>query len=109
MSKNHIIFTFIILSIIGFQANAETASKIELLDDAKIFAKFDDKKPLVANYFTAHNENEIIDFYKEKYGEIVTQESIKDIRILKFSHLNNNIRVIISHQDNRQQVDLLIN
>lgn len=103
--------TIIILALSTFvlKTYADEPTKIELLADAKVFAQYDDEKPMVANYFTSHSEEEIIMFYKEKYGEVTSQYRIKERLTLKFLLADNNIRIIISQQGKKQQVDILIN
>ncbi|GHF01989.1 hypothetical protein [Thalassotalea profundi] len=103
------VIALITISVFVFKAYAQEPIKVELLDDAKVFAQYDDEKPLVANYFTSHNEQEIIAFYEEKYGEIVSQERKKELLTLRFSESDSNIRIIVSKQNNKHQVDILIN
>ena len=109
ITTKSIVITMLTLSLFVFKAHAQEPTTIELIDDAKVFAQYDDEKPFVANYFTAHSEQEIIDFYKEKYGEIVSQERKRERLTVKFTQPENNIRIIISQQDAKHQVDLLIN
>ncbi len=81
---------------------------IPIVENARVFAQFDDEYPAVVNYFTPLSEQEVISFYQEKYGEIVTQERKRGRLMLKFSNDNNNIRVVISKQNKMRQVDVLV-
>ncbi|GAA5134437.1 hypothetical protein [Thalassotalea piscium] len=97
------------LSLFALKSSAETAATIELLPGAQVFAQYQDKKPFVANFFTEQSEQEIIDFYQSNYGEITSQTRIKGQLVLKFSSESDNIRIIVSRQSNKHQVDILIN
>lgn len=101
--------TLLLLGALSISASATESIKLEILEGANVFSKYDDEKPLVANYFTSHTEQEIIDFYKTVYGEISSEERIKERLTVKFLLAEDNIRIIISQQGNKQQVDMLIN
>jgi hypothetical protein len=84
------------------------ATAIPTLDDAKIFADFSDSTPAVLNYFTASSQVQVIDFYKQSYGEAVTQETKRGRLTLTYKKEDQAIRVVISEQDNKRQVDVII-
>ena len=81
---------------------------IPIVENARVFAQFDDEYPAVVNYFTPLSEQEVISFYQKKYGEILTQERKRGRLMLKFADDNNNIRVVISKQNKMRQVDVLV-
>ncbi|GLX76902.1 hypothetical protein tinsulaeT_02420 [Thalassotalea insulae] len=100
----------VIAIAISASASAEQSPEnftIAYLDDAKLFAEFTDELPAVINYFTQHNEQEIIDFYQQKYGEPSRSEMKRGRLTLYFNKDNQALRVIISKQGNRYQVDAL--
>ena len=103
---------FCSLSFIGStwaDNNTEQTIKIAKLNDAKVFASFTDKLPAVLNYFTSASQAEIIDFYKKAYGEVLSEELKRKRLTLTFKQENQAIRVVISSQNNKRQVDVLIN
>lgn len=81
---------------------------IPSLADAKVFAQFTDELPSVINYFTSHSEQEIISFYQDKFGKPIRSELKRERLTLYFSFENKQIRVIISQQGNKNQVDILM-
>jgi len=87
---------------------AEDIFDIPVIDDAIIFASFNDKTPAVINYFTSMNEKDIINFYKMSYGEISHQERKRGRLTLSFYPDDLAIRVIISKQNNKHQVDVIV-
>lgn len=98
-------------------ANAETidaetakAKKIEIpvLEGARIFAQFDDKAPAVINYFTTKTEQSVLDFYQESYGEPVAQERKRGRLTVNYIKAQQQIRVVISQQNNMRQVDVIV-
>lgn len=106
-------YAFVTLAIIlsgKLYAEQQTDSvNIPYLEDAKVFAEFTDKLPAVINYFTQHNRQEIIDFYQQKYGEATRSEMKRGRLTLYFNLDQHQLRVVISPQNNRQQVDILLN
>lgn len=81
---------------------------IEKLANAQVFAEFNDKLPAVLNYFTQSSEEDVIEFYENAYGNIVERNAFAGRSTLYFVHNEKQIRVVISTQDNKRQVDILI-
>ena len=81
---------------------------IPVVKNAQIFATFTDRFPAVVDYFTSVSEKNIISFYKNNYGEPIKQETKRGRLTLFFIKENKNIRVIISKQNSKQQVDIFI-
>ena len=75
--------------------------------DAQVFAEYKDKYPTVLNYFTHSSETEIITFYQKQYGEVLSQNLKRKRLTLFFTENNVSIRVVISQQNNKRQVDVL--
>ncbi|GAA6204470.1 hypothetical protein [Thalassotalea sp. SU-HH00458] len=88
------------------EANSNYA--IPFMDDAKIFAQFTHELPAVMNYFTAHTEQEIIAFYESNFGKATSSELKRERLTLYFTHHDKQLRVIISQQDKKNQVDILL-
>ena len=82
--------------------------EIKQLANAQVFASYIDELPAVLNYFTVSSKQEIIIFYQKHYGEVISQELKHKRLTLKFKHNEHNIRVVISTQNNKQQVDVLV-
>jgi hypothetical protein len=87
---------------------SDESHPIPYLEDAKIFAQFTDELPSVINYFTAHNEQEIINFYQERFGEAKSSEMKRGRLTLYFNHNDKQLRVVISKQGTKFQVDILL-
>lgn len=108
--------TVLSIFIIGVLFNHKTFAEqkndhlnIPYPSDAKIFADLNDELPVVLNYFTQLNEQEIISYYTEKFGEPISNNMKRGRLTLNFSMNDKNLRVIISQQGNRYQVDILLN
>lgn len=87
-----------------------TAKKVDIpvVAGARIFAQFDDKTPAVINYFTSATEQAVINFYQENYGEAIAQERKRGRLTLNYSTIQQQIRVVISQQNNLRQVDVIV-
>ncbi len=97
-----------IFSISTVFAQESTLINIPKVDDAQIFAEFTDKLPAVANYFTSATEVDVIAFYQAIYGEANSQERKRGRLTLYFSDEQHITRVVISQQNNKRQVDVLV-
>jgi hypothetical protein len=101
-------FTLITL-LSGFsQANAAEDLSTSVMDDARIFAQFDQEIPAVVSYFTKYTEIDIVRFYSDIYGKPIDSKTIRERLELTFVNTQHNIRIIISQQDKLRQVDILV-
>jgi len=81
---------------------------IPVLEDAQIFAEFTDSLPAVINYFTNASEDQVIDFYQQAFGEAASQERKRGRLTLKYTQGEEAKRVVISQQNKKRQVDVII-
>jgi ABC-type taurine transport system substrate-binding protein len=81
---------------------------IPILDNAQVFAEFTDKLPAVINYFTRSSEAEVIDFYQQAFGEPYSQELKRGRLTLQYQEGEEVMRVVISQQNKKRQVDVII-
>ena len=81
---------------------------IPVLEGAQIFAEFSDELPAVINYFTLSTEQQVIDFYQQSFGEPLSQERKRDRLTLKYQEGEELMRVVISQQNKKRQVDVII-
>ncbi|MEI6895333.1 MAG: hypothetical protein V5789_12080 [Colwellia sp.] len=81
---------------------------IPVLEDATIFAEFSDELPAVINYFTHASEAQVIDFYQQEFGEVHSQDRRRGRLTLKYQEGEETMRVVISPQNNKRQVDIII-
>lgn len=102
--------SFLCATLFCSQVYASEADKfaIEIMSDATVFAKLDDKVPAVVNYFTKNSETSIVAFYEDKYGKAVSSNRKRGRLEKAFEQNNYRINVIISEQNNQRQVDVLV-
>ena len=81
---------------------------IPMMTNAQVFADFTDAVPAVLNYFTRASKEEIIDFYQQHYGEDLSQEEKRGRLTLTYQQKNHSIRVVISQQNKKRQVDVIV-
>lgn len=81
---------------------------IPMVTNAQVFADFTDEIPAVLNYFTNATEDQVIDFYQQHYGEFISQERKRGRLTLTYQQAAHNIRVVISQQDRKRQVDVIV-
>lgn len=88
--------------------SAENSVSIPTLDNAQVFADFTDELPAVLNYFTLATEEQIIDFYDQNFGDSISQEVKRGRLTLTYKKEKQAIRVVISQQNNKRQVDVIV-
>lgn len=81
---------------------------IPMMTNAQVFADFTDDVPAVLNYFTRASKEEIIDFYQQHYGEDLSREEKRGRLTLTYQQKNHSIRVVISQQNKKRQVDVIV-
>ena len=81
---------------------------IPILEKSKVFADFRDELPAVINFYTKQSEDDVVNFYQKAYGEPVSQQRKRGRLVLKYRHKDKNIRVIVSKQNQYQQVDIIV-
>lgn len=81
---------------------------IPVLDDAQVFAEFSDSLPAVINYFTQSSEAKVIDFYQQAFGEAYSQDRKRGRLTLQYQEGEEAMRVVISQQNKKRQVDVII-
>jgi hypothetical protein len=81
---------------------------IPILEDAQVFAEYSDSLPAVINYFSYASESQVIDFYQQAFGEPRSQERKRGRLTLKYAEGAEAMRVIISQQNKRRQVDVIV-
>ncbi len=100
-------FTFS-ANVFALVDNQKDIVSIPMIENAQVFAEFTDDVPAVLNYFTTSKEAQIINFYQQQYGKALSQERKRDRLTLKFQQKNYDIRVVISQQNNKHQVDVIV-
>ena len=96
------------LSVFTFANDEKQPVSIPMIDDAQVFADFTDDTPAVLNYFTSSTEEQIIDFYQQNFGEVTSQEVIQERLTLTYLRETQTIRVVISQQNKKRQVDIIV-
>ncbi len=81
---------------------------IPVMASAKVFANLTDNLPAVLNYFIEIDEESIVNFYQKSYGPPTALERKRGILTLTYQQGVKSIRVIISPQGDKNQVDVLV-
>jgi hypothetical protein len=81
---------------------------IPIIEDAQVFAEYSDSLPAVINYFSYATESQVIHFYQQAFGEPRSQERKRGRLTLKYAEGAEAMRVIISQQNKRRQVDVIV-
>jgi len=111
--RNYTLLTSLFIFLFSaetFALNNESTTPVEIpkLDNAQVFADIRDDLPAVLNYFTRSTEEQIIEFYQQHYGDAISRERKRGRLTLSFNQEAKNIRVVISQQNNKRQVDVIV-
>ena len=79
-----------------------------MISNAQVFANITDELPAVLNYFTSATEEQIIKFYQQHYGDYISQERKRGRLTLSYQHAKKAIRIVISQQNKKRQVDVIM-
>nr|ALK44219.1 hypothetical protein [Colwellia sp. C1] len=79
-----------------------------MLTNAQVFADLTDDLPAVLNYFTSASEEQITNFYQQHYSDAISQERKRGRLTLTYQQKKHTIRVVISQQNKKRQVDVII-
>jgi hypothetical protein len=93
---------------IEYSISESSIITVPVIKDALIFTSLTDAMPAVVNYFTKEEESDIIKFYEENYGAVIYRESKYGRLTLTFKKEANTIRVAITQQNNKRQVDIIV-
>lgn len=81
---------------------------IPMLDNAQVFAEFTDEMPAVLNYFTLATEEQVVNFYQQQFNEPTSKERKRGRLTLTYQQENQTIRVVVSQQNKKRQVDVIV-
>ncbi|MGP9801654.1 hypothetical protein [Rheinheimera sp. NSM] len=95
---------------LAFSSNlaAQDFFQIPVASDAREFARLDNKIPAVLSYFSQQTEQSLRDFYIQRLGEPVNEQTLYGRQHLYFNVNSNQIRILISSQDDWRQVDIMV-
>ena len=96
------------LSSVTLASNETSPVSIPMIDNAQVFADFTDDMPAVLNYFTNASEEQVIGFYQQHFGEAISQERKRGRLTLSYLQEKQMMRVVISQQNNKRQVDVIV-
>lgn len=83
-------------------------SKWPQANDAREFARLDDKLPAILSYFSQHDQAELAQLYRQAFGSPTYETTRYGQLEMQFIQATHRIRVIISSQQDWQQVDLMV-
>ncbi|SET12192.1 hypothetical protein [Thalassotalea agarivorans] len=96
-------------SMVSFSTLAnDHAISIAKLDDAQVFAEYTDELPAVLNFYTSADKDTVLEFYQTQYGEAIKQERKYDRLVVNYAVSGQAIRLVLSKQDDKTQVDIIV-
>ncbi|SEA93128.1 hypothetical protein SAMN04488051_10952 [Alkalimonas amylolytica] len=76
--------------------------------DAREFARLDNKLPAVLSYFSQQSQQQLQQFYQQQLGEPTEQRQRYGQLELHYAQTQQRIRIIISEQQQWRQVDIMV-
>ncbi len=92
----------------AFSSAANNFFHIPLASDAREFARLDNKLPAVLSYFSQQSELELHDFYVQRLGQPLSEQSLYGRQHLYFNVNGQQVRILISSRDDWRQVDIMV-
>lgn len=108
LSPAKLALSFVVLfATAGVQA-AVNFDQWQKPQDAREFARLDDKLPAILSYFSQQSQQQLQQFYREQLGEPTQQRQRYGQLELHYHQSQQQIRVIISEQQQWRQVDMMV-
>lgn len=82
--------------------------QIPLAEDAREFARLEQKLPAVLSYYSQLSQAELTEFYLQRLGQPDNQQEVFGRQQLYYSLNNQSVRIYISSRDNWSQVDIMV-
>ncbi|MDP2715294.1 MAG: hypothetical protein Q8O77_10830 [Rheinheimera sp.] len=82
--------------------------QIPIPADAREFSRLDSKMPAVLSFFSQQTESELRDYYIQQLGEPANEQTLYGRQHLYFNVNNNQVRILISGQNDWRQVDIMV-
>lgn len=103
-----IVFTLVFFFLLFPAQAAYNFSEWPRADDAREFARLDTKLPAVMSYFSQHSQTDLAQLYRQAFGTPQQERSRYGQLELQFKQSPHHVRIIISTQQQWQQVDTII-
>lgn len=112
-SSKYLLFISVISLSFSIHAFADSEAQknnviIPIMTNAQVFADLTDELPAVLNYFSDASEEQIVDFYQQQYNGFLSQERKRGRLTVTYEQEKHNIRVVISQQNKKRQVDVIV-
>lgn len=92
----------------SFNSVSQDFFQLPIAADAKEFARLDNKMPAVLSYFSQQSEADLRDFYIQRLGEPLSEQNVHGRQHLYFNVNSQQVRVLISSQNDWRQVDIMV-
>ncbi|WP_214000231.1 hypothetical protein [Arsukibacterium sp.] len=93
---------------VSLSVKADSFYQVPLTADAREFARLDTKLPAVLSYFSRQSLNELQDFYLQQLGEPDNSAIIHGRLNLYYRVNQQQVRILISEQNEWRQVDIMV-
>ncbi|SNY55383.1 hypothetical protein SAMN06297280_2855 [Arsukibacterium tuosuense] len=93
---------------VSLDVKADSFYQVPLTNDAREFARLENKLPAVLSYFSRQSLAELQDFYRQQLGE-PDNSAMVDGRLNLYYRVNQQqVRILISEQNDWRQVDIMV-
>ena len=93
---------------VSLSVKADSFYQVPLTADAREFARLENKLPAVLSYFSRQTIGELQDFYRQQLGEPANIAIIHGHLNLYYRLNQQQVRILISEQNDWRQVDIMV-
>ncbi len=97
-----------LIGVASLNAVAASFYQVPLVNDAREFARLDTKLPAVLSYFTRQSMSQLQQFYQQQLGEPNNSEMVHGRLNLYYRLNQQQVRILISEQNDWRQVDIMV-
>jgi hypothetical protein len=92
----------------SLNVSAESFYQVPLTSDAREFARLENKLPAVLSYFSRQSMDELQSFYRQQLGDADNSAMVHGRLNLYFRVNQQQVRILISEQNDWRQVDIMV-
>lgn len=97
-----------LLATLSLSSTAASFYQVPLTADAREFARLENKLPAVLSFFSKQSMAELQDFYRQQLGEPDNSAMVHGRLNLYYRVNQQQVRILISEQNDWRQVDIMV-
>lgn len=108
MRSSALLLASTLFTAVSLDVNADSFYQVPLTDDAREFARLENKLPAVLSFFSRQSVSQLQDFYRQQLGEPDNSVMVHGRLNLYYRVNQQQVRILISEQNDWRQIDIMV-